>query len=371
MGLWDKLRGELIDIVQWTEDRPDTLVHRFERHGNEIKNGAKLVVREGQAAVFVSEGRLADSFVPGTYTLQTRNLPVLSTLMGWKHGFESPFKAEVYFVTTRIFTDQKWGTKNPIMLRDAEFGPVRLRAFGTYTFRVTEPGKFVQEIVGTSGHFGAPDISEQLRNMIVARFSDALGESRIPLLDLAGNYDELGVFVTGRIAPEFASYGLDVSKLLVENISLPPEVEAALDKRSSMGIIGTLNAYSQFQAANAMTEAAKNPGGMAAGGMGLGMGFAMAGQVGQAMAQGGQPPAQTPNAGPPPLPGAVAFYAAVGGAQAGPFNLDVIRQMIGAGQLQRDTLVWKAGMPQWVPAAGAPELAGLFPPAPPPLPPQG
>ncbi|HOX05530.1 MAG TPA: SPFH domain-containing protein [Planctomycetota bacterium] len=365
MGLWDKLRGELIDIVQWTEDRPDTLVHRFERYGNEIKHGAKLVVREGQAAVFVNEGKLADVFRPGTFTLETRNLPILSTLLGWKYGFESPIKAEVYFVTTRVFTDQKWGTKNPIMLRDPEFGPVRLRAFGTYTFRVTEPGKLIQEVVGTDGRFASGDIAEQLRNMIVARFSDGLGESKIPMLDLAGKYDELGAFMTGRIGPEFASYGLEISKFLVENISLPPEVEAALDKRSSMGIIGNLNAYTQFQAANALTDAAKNPGGAAAGGMGMGMGVIMAGQLGQSVGAAGAQQAAVP----PPLPaGPAGFFVGLGGQQSGPFDLAALRGMASAGQLRADTLVWRAGMAQWTPAGQVAEIAALLGQSPPPLP---
>ena len=370
MGLWDKLRGQLIDIVQWTEDRPDTLVHRFERQDNEIKNGAKLVVREGQAAVFVREGKLADVLRPGTHTLDTKNLPILSTLLGWKYGFESPFKAEVYFVTTRVFTDQKWGTKNPIMLRDPEFGPVRLRAFGTYTFRVADPGKLILEVVGTDGHFASGEIFEQLRNMIVARFSDGLGESKIPMLDLASQYDELGRFMTGRIAPEFESYGLAIDKFMVENISLPPEVEAALDKRSSMGVIGNLNAFTQFQAANAMTDAAKNPGGAAAGGMGMGMGVIMAGQLGQAMAGGaGSAGAQgAAQSAPPPLPGAAGFFVGIGRQQSGPFDMSALRQMAAAGQLRAETLVWKAGMPQWTPAEQVPEIAGILAQTPPPLP---
>ncbi|MBI5863838.1 MAG: SPFH domain-containing protein, partial [Planctomycetes bacterium] len=230
MGLWDKLKGELIDIVQWLDASQDLIVNRFERYNNEIKNGAKLVVREGQAAVFVNEGKIADVFAPGTYTLDTRNLPILATIFGWKYGFESPFKAEVYFVSTRQFTDLKWGTKNPVMLRDAEFGPIRLRAFGTYAIRVKDAGAFIRELVGTNPEFRTEDVVEQLRNLIVSRFADILGECKIPALDLAANYDELGNFVTTRIQPEFEKYGIEVTKLLVENVSLPPEVEAALDK---------------------------------------------------------------------------------------------------------------------------------------------
>ena len=222
MGLWDKIRGEFIDIVEWIDSTRDTMVFRFERHGNEIKQGARLVVREGQAAAFINEGRLADVFTPGTYTLETKNLPILSTLQGWKYGFSSPFKAEVYFVSMRLFTDLKWGTKNPIMLRDPEFGPARIRAFGTYVIQVKDPGVFIQKIVGTEGAFTTDYVTEQLRNFIVSRFADLLGESKIPILDMSGNYDELGKFITGRLEPEFGDYGLNLQKLLIENISCPP-----------------------------------------------------------------------------------------------------------------------------------------------------
>jgi len=362
MGLWDKLKGELVDIVEWLADRPDTLVYRFERYNNEIKHGAKLVVREGQAAVFINEGKLADVFSPGTYTLNTQNLPVLATLQGWKYGFESPFKAEVYFVSTRRFTDLKWGTMNPVMLRDAEFGPVRLRAFGTYTMKVSDPATFIREIVGTDGRVETADISEQLRNLIVAKFADVLGESKIPVLDLAANYEELSNFLTQRISTDFAQYGLEVAKLLVENISLPPEVEAALDKRTSMGVIGNLQSYAQFQAANAMEAAAKNPGGMAAGGMGMGMGFGMAQTMGQAM----QPPPVA--ATPPPLPNRLAFYIAEGGQQVGPLDADALQAKVRAGTLKGDTLVWKQGMAEWTAAGKVGELAALLGSAPPPLP---
>ncbi len=376
MGLWDKLRGELIDIIEWTDDSNDTMVYRFERYGNEIKYGAQLVVRESQVAVFINEGQLADVFQPGQYTLQTQNLPILSTLKGWKYGFESPFKAEVYFVNTRQFTDLKWGTKNPIMLRDAEFGPVRLRAFGTYCMRVVDAAKFIREIVGTDGHFTTQEVTDQLRNMIITRFTDLLGESKIAVLDLASNYNELGEFCTKHLGPEIANYGLKLTKLLIENISLPPAVEEALDKRSSMGVLGNLNQYTQFQAANAMEDMANNPGaggGMAGGGMGMGMGFAMANQMGQALnpqTQQQQPQAAAPG-GPPPLPNQVSFYVAVNGQQAGPFDTATLQQKVAAGQVTRDTLVWKQGMSGWAAAGQVTELSSLFGATPPPLPPQG
>lgn len=369
MGLFDKLKHEFIDIIEWLDPSNDTMVYRYPRYDNEIKYSAKLVVREGQAAVFINEGQLGDIFNPGTYTLDTKNLPILAKLQGWKYGFESPFKAEVYFISTRIFTDRKWGTKQPIMLRDAEFGPVRLRAFGTYTVRVKRPEVFIREIVGTDGHFTTDDITDQLRNMITTRFADLLGEQKIPILDLAANYNEMSDFLTGKLAPEFEEYGLEIRKMLVENISLPPAVEEALDKRSSMGIVGNMQQYTQYQAANAMEAAANNPGeggGMAAGGMGMGLGFAMAQQVGQAMNQSQQ---QT---GPPPLPNQqpVEFYAAINNQQAGPFNLAALTQMVKQNQITRETLVWKQGMANWTPAGQVSEISSIFAQVPPPLPPQ-
>ncbi|MGB0524863.1 MAG: SPFH domain-containing protein [Flammeovirgaceae bacterium] len=374
MGLWDKLRNEFVDIIEWKDNTNDTMVWRFPRYQDEIKQGAKLTVRESQAAVFVNKGQIADVFSPGMYTLTTDNIPILATIMGWKHGFNSPYKAEVYFVNTKNFTDQKWGTKNPIMLRDPEFGPVRLRAFGTYAIKVADPATFLREIVGTDGNFSTDEITGQLRNMIVSRFTDALGESKIPILDMASNYDELGELIRNKIDPEFAEYGLTVSKFLVENISLPPNVEEALDKRSSMGIIGNLSQYAQFQAANAMEKAAENPGGGGEG-MSMGMGMAMANQMANMM----NPQNQNQNQGqntsgggavPPPLPNAVEFFVAEGGQQKGPFGLPTLQQMIQQGQLTKETLVWKQGMAAWTAAGEVNEFANLFGAVPPPLPPQ-
>jgi membrane protease subunit (stomatin/prohibitin family) len=366
MGLWDFIKTELIDIIEWLDPSGDTMVYRFERHDNEIKNGAQLIVRPGQAAVFVDQGKIADVFQPGRYELKTENLPILSTLRGWKYGFESPFKAEVYFVSTRVFTDMKWGTKNPIMLRDPEFGPVRLRAFGTYAVKVGEPAKFIAQIVGTNGTFTTDGITDQIRNFIVSRFTEALGEGKIPALDLAANFSELGTAVKTVIGPEVGEYGLEVTTFLVENISLPEEVERALDKRTSMGVIGNLGAYTQFQAANAIEAAASNPGGSAAAdGMGMGMGFAMAQQMANALGQQGS----TAGGAPPPLPAAAQYFAAIGGAQAGPFGMDQLRAQVAGGQVTRDTLVWKQGMAAWTPVAQVPELEALFGAVPPPLPP--
>src|SRR5205823_14564804 len=280
MGLIDKLRGEIIDIIEWTEPtQNDVLAYRFPRYQNEIKMGAKLVVREGQTAVFVNEGQLADVYKPGTYTLTTQNMPLLATLKGWKYGFNSPFKAEVYFVAMRQWTDQKWGTQNPIMMRDPEFGPVRLRAFGTYAFHVTDPATFLKELVATDPSFEAYEVTNQFRNAIVSRFVDVIGSSHIPMLDLAGSYERLSKLALDRIAPELAKMGISLTQFFVENISLPPEVEAALDKRSEMGVLGNLDQYTKLQTADAIRDAAKNPGGVAGLGAGIGAGVAIGSQM--------------------------------------------------------------------------------------------
>jgi membrane protease subunit (stomatin/prohibitin family) len=367
MDIWKKLTGELIDIVEWLDDSGDTLVYRFQRHQNEIKNGAKLTVRESQCAVFVNEGQIADVFKPGMYTLDTQNMPIMATLRGWKYGFNSPFKAEVYFVSTRQFTNLKWGTQNPIMMRDPEFGPIRLRAHGTFVIKVIDPAAVVREVAGTNARFTVEGITDQLRNLIVSKFADVVGESKIPALDLASNYDELGKFITDRVKPHFTPFGIDVTQLLVENISLPPEVEGALDKRTSMGIIGNLNAYTQFQTANAIGDAAKNPGGVAGVGAGLGAGMAMAQQMAGAM---NAPAGASAGAMPPPLPSAAAFFMALNGQQAGPFDMNALAEHARAGRLTRETLVWKQGMAGWTGAGQVPELASVFGAVPPPLPPR-
>jgi membrane protease subunit (stomatin/prohibitin family) len=360
MGLFDKLRGELIDIIEWLDDSRDTMVYRFPRYENEIKYGAKLVVRESQAAAFINEGKLADIYQPGTYTLETQNMPILSTLKGWKYGFSSPFKAEVYFVSTRIFSGWKWGTKNPIMLRDPEFGPIRLRAFGTFGVKISDPATFIRQVAGTDSRFTLDELGDQIRDLVTARFSDVLGQSHIPALDLAGNQNKIGEFVVDKIKNDFATFGLQVVALTVENISLPPEVEAMLDKRTSMGILGNLDAFTKFQAANAIETAAANPnGGLAGAGMSAALGVAMAGQFNQSLQ----------NAAPPPIPQAALWFAAINGAQAGPFDLAALQQQAQSGKITRQTLLWKNGLASWTPAGQIPELSSLFTQVPPPLPP--
>ena len=286
MSILDKVKeaalNQFIEVIEWLDESKDTLLYRFPVAGQEIKNGAQLIVRESQAAVFVFEGQVADVFTPGRYTVEGGNTPILSMLGAWKYGFNSPIKSEVYFVNTKQFTDMKWGTSNPIMLRDADFGIVRLRAFGAYSLRVADPGEFIKQIAGTNAQFQTEDIDGQLKRAIVTEFSDALGEMKIPALDLAAQYKELGEAIRAKINEDFRGYGLEVTKFYIENISLPPEVEEAMDKRASMGALGDAQKYMQFQAADALRDAAQNEGGGAGLGAGLGAGFAVGGQMANA-----------------------------------------------------------------------------------------
>lgn len=362
MGIFDFLTGEFIDVIHHTDDTNDTLVWRFEREGHEIKYGAKLTVREGQAAVFVHEGQLVDVFTPGLYMLETNNMPLLTTLQHWDHGFKSPFKSEIYFVNTTRFQDLKWGTKNPIMCRDPEFGPVRIRAYGTYTIRVSDPARFLSEIVGTDGEFTTDEISYQLRNIIVARTSAAIAASGVPVLDMAANTLDMGKLIAAKVSPELAEFGIEMPAFYIENISLPTAVEAAMDKRTSMGIIGDLGRYTQFSAAEAMTAAAKNPSGGGMGeGLGMGMGMAMAGQMAQGF---GQPAPMAP----PPPPAEKVWHIAEGGQTKGPFSRASLGRMASDGSFSRKTLVWTAGQDGWTKSDEIAELAQLFTVMPPPPP---
>ncbi|HRW15618.1 MAG: SPFH domain-containing protein [Rhodobacteraceae bacterium] len=369
MSIFDFLRGEFIDVIHWTDDTRDTIVWRFEREGHAIKYGAKLTVREGQAAVFVHEGQLADVFGPGLYMLETNNMPVLTTLQHWDHGFRSPFKSEIYFVNTRLFTDLKWGTRNPVMCRDPEFGMVRLRAFGTYTMRVTDPGKFMTEIVGTDGEFTTDEIEFQIRNIIVTHFTQIIATSGIPVLDMAGNNLALAKLVHERIAPMVAEYGLALPAFMIENISLPAEVEAAMDKRTATGVAGDLARYTEFSAAEAMTRSADNPGG--GGGIGAGLGAGMGMAMAERMARRG-PWGEAPVAGatpPVPPPGVVQqWHVAEDGAAKGPFSAADLRQMAATGTLTGESWVWTPGSAGWRRAGEVPEVAALLGQVPPPPP---
>jgi len=367
MGLWDKLKGELIDIVEFLDNTQDTIVHRFDRYNNEIKNNAKLVVREGQVAVFVNEGQIADAFTPGTYTLNTQNLPILSTLKGWKYGFNSPFKAEVYFVSTKNFIDQKWGTKNEIILSDDRFGMVEIRAFGVYSFKVTDAPVFIREIVGTNETFTTEQIADQLKSIVVTRFTDTVGENNLPIESYAANLNELSKAVYGFMQDDFVAYGMDVTKFLIENVSMPEEVKKEIFELSRLEKID-LDKLTKLKVAKAMEIAAENPSGMAGVGAGLGAGMAMAGQMTQAMANQGQVQNTQNVQAPPPIPSAAAYFVAIDGAQQGPFTKNVLADMAAKQQFTRETLVWKQGMAGWTQSGEQADLQDIFATIPPPLP---
>lgn len=376
MGIFDeikkKLSHEFIDIIEWLDNTNDTLVHRFERYQNEIKNGAQLIVREGQMAVFINEGQLADVFSPGTYTLNTQNLPILATLKGWKYGFNSPFKAEVYFVSTRLFTDEKWGTKNPITLNDERFGFVEIRAFGTYAFKINDPGKFIKDVVGTDSNFTNYEINEHLKSLISTRFTDTIGEANLPIELYAANTNELSETCLEVMNPEFNSVGISLEKFYIENVSMPEELKKEIFEYSRLNKLD-LDKLAKFKAAKAMEVAAANESGAAGAGMGMGMGFAMAQQMGTLFNQ--QTQTTTTNqivsgggATPPPLPNQPQYFYAVNGQQAGPVNYEALKGLFAGGSINAETLVWKQGMANWASLQSVPELQNLLGSVPPPLP---
>ncbi len=360
MGLFDWVFGQFIEVIEWTDDSHDTMVYRFPTYNNEIKYGAKLTVRESQVAVFVNEGVVADILEPGIYELETKNLPIMTSLEHWDHGFNSPFKAEVYFVNTKRFTDLKWGTKNPIMVRDPEFSMVRLRAFGTYEIRITDAKQFMNEIVGTDNHFTVDEIDDQLTNLIVSKFTTILGESKIPILDLASNYEKFSEYISQKIAPYFGEYGLHLTKILVENISLPSNVEEAFDKRSSREITGNLDEYIKYQTGEALdSESSGSMGDM----IGMGAGIAL----GQSMAESLSKNSVDKHT-PPPLPqlNSKQYYIALSDEREGPYDIRTIQLFIREDKIKKETLVWTKGLEDWVEAYTI--LGEYFNATPPPLP---
>jgi excisionase family DNA binding protein len=303
MALSDFIRSQFIEIIEWTDDSRDTLAYRWPDDDKEIKRGAQLIVRESQVVQFVYLGQYGDLFGPGKHALTTDNIPILSRLKGWKYGFESPFKADVYYVITRLFTGNKWGTSNPVMMRDQDFGIVRVRAFGTYDFRIVEPAKFLKEVAGTDHHFRLDEFADVMRSRLVSVFSEALATAKVPVLDVATRYSELGEALLPVINPILVGkYGIEMTAFVVENVSVPPEVEAAIDKRASMAAVGNLNDYVKFQMAQGMAEGGSNVGGV---GAEMAVGFAIAKEM---MSQAGGVLAQTtPAAGgaagvPPSVP---------------------------------------------------------------------
>lgn len=297
MGILNFLKGQLLEIIEWNDDSRDTLSFRFPDDDKEIKRGAQLIVRESQLVQFMYLGEFGDAFGPGKHTLATDNIPILTTLKSWKYGFESPFKADVYYLVTRVFTGNKWGTSNPVMLRDNDFGVVRARAFGTYDFHIVEPRLFLKEVAGTDQHFRLDEFADTMRSRIVSLFSEALAKANVPVLDVARRYSELGESLLPLINPVMsAKYGLEMTSFVVENISLPPEVEQAIDKRSSMSAVGNLNDYVKFQMAQGM-EKGGGPGGAATE---MAVGLAMAQQIMQQQgAAANAPPVLNPAAAAP------------------------------------------------------------------------
>jgi len=332
MAILDFIKKQFIDIIEWTDDSRDTLSYRFPDEDKEIKNGAQLIVRESQVAQFVYLGQFGDTFNPGKYTLTTDNIPILTDLKGWKYGLESPFKADVYYVITRLFTGNKWGTANPVMMRDADFGIVRLRAYGTYDFRVVDVKKFLKEVAGTDDHFRLDEFNDTMRSRIVSVFTEALASSKIPALDVAARYGELGAALLPLINPAIGEkYGLEMTTFLVENVSVPPEVEQAIDKRSSMAAVGNLNDYVKFQMAQGLGQPGAG-GGIGGAGAELAMGMAMAqqmmNQTGGLMAQ-GTPGIAAPAAAPASPPAAA---AAGGSAVADLMTPAQVAQMLGVAE---------------------------------------
>ena len=374
MGIFDeikkKLSHEFIDIIEWLDSTDSTIVHRFERYQNEIKNNAKLIVREGQTAVFINEGQLADVFEPGTYTLNTKNLPILATLKGWKYGFNSPFKAEVYFVNTHLFTDEKWGTKNPITLSDDRFGLVEIRAFGTYAFKINDPGKFIINIVGTDANFTNFEINEHLKSLIATRFTDTVGSANLPIELYATNITELSETCQEVMQPEFNSVGISLEKFFIENVSLPEDLKKEIFEYSRIEKLD-LDKLAKFKTAKAIEAAATNEGGTAGAGMGMGMGFVLAQQMGGMMnPMGGQQNVAQPNMStPPPMPVQAQYFYAVAGQQMGPVSIDLLKGLFANRTINKDSLVWKQGMAGWTAIKDVLELQGfLGGNTPPPLP---
>jgi len=359
MGLFGWLFGQFIDVIEWKDDSQNTILWRYPRGDSEIKYGAKLIVRESQVAVFVDKGEIADILGPGIYELETDNLPILTNLQHWDHGFESPFKADVYFINTKLFSNQKWGTKNPIIVRDSEFDMVRLRAFGTYEFRVSDPAKFIKEVSGTDGHFTTEEIEERLASLIVTKLAVALGEEKKSILDLAASYDTFAKFMQEKLEKEFDDYGLKLEQILVENISLPKEVEEAIDKRSSRAATGDLNEHLKYQTAESLTEGNSSASEVAS----IGAGIAMANEISKSFNSSAN---NNTNTTPPPPPSTKPYYIVKDGKADGPHTIDDIKNMISKGELNRTSYIWQEGMEGWSKIEDM--LNELFNTTPPPVP---
>ena len=373
--VFNKIKSQLIDIIEWIDDSRTTLAWRFPRYNNEIKNGAQLIVREGQQAVFVYRGQLADQFGPGHYELTSENLPILSTLQGWKYGFNSPFRSEVYFLNTRPVTELRWGTANPVTIRDPDFKLVQVRANGLCVIRVADAAVFLREVIGTDSNVDINEVQELVRRTITLAFSDMVLQTGLGVLDLQGRQVELSDKLKDFADPRMREYGLRVQSIML-NVTLPQEITDAITRGVARGVeeqgfldqVTDMQRFQQGKMGEAMVAGASNPGGSSVGDfMGAGMGIAMGQQMGGMVAG---PPQQQPAAAPPPMPGAVTYHVDQGGQPAGPFAMAGLQSMVSAGTLTAQTVVWTQGMAGWTPAGQVPALAPLFS-TPPPLPPQG
>ena len=363
MGIFDKLRNEFIDIIEWVDNTTDTIIWKFPRYQNEIKMGAKLVVRESQQAVFLNEGTIADVYKPGTYTLETQNMPILTTLKGWKYGFNSPFKADVFYVSTKQFLNLKWGTQNPITLTDERFGMIEMRAFGSYSFQINDAGKFIKEVAGTNTEFTTESIAGQLRSILINKFTDMLAESGITIDKVASNLEEISKLGIEKMNPDFNDYGITLTKFLVENISMPEELKKEIFEYSRLDKIN-MQKLAQMKAAKSIEIAAANEGGVAGIGAGIaagmGVGNVMSNALNQQQNNGGG------NTMPPPL---TQYYFAINGERKGPFSQDQLPALVQSGEVKQDTMVWKTGMADWAKASTVADFASVLTSVPPPPPP--
>jgi membrane protease subunit (stomatin/prohibitin family) len=357
MGLLDSFKNEFIDIIDWTDSTNDTLIYKFPRFQNEIKMGAKLTVRESQQAVFLNEGTIADVYQPGLYTLHTENMPILTTLKGWKYGFNSPFKADVFFVSTKQFINQRWGTQSPVTINDERFGMIDIRAFGTFSFRIVDAGKFIKELAGTDGEYTTDDVDDQLRSMMVSKFTSAAGSGNITIDKFAANLDELSQLCQDKLNADFDAYGLKITKFIVENVSMPDDVKKEIFDYSRLNKLN-MDQLAQFRTTQSIETAAGNTG---MGGMGVGMGVGMG--MGKIFGKTFNEAQNTQT--PPPLP--AQFFVAVNGQQTGPFSMEDISKMAQGGRLTRESLVWKAGMAAWAAAGTVGDLNQVFSTIPPPI----
>ncbi|WP_310772024.1 SPFH domain-containing protein [Mycobacterium sp. Z3061] len=380
MGMRDMIRGEFVDIIEWLDDTNTTLAWRFPRYDNEIKNGAQLIVREGQRAMFVYRGQLADQFTPGHYTLTSENMPILGTLQGWKYGFNSPFRSEVYYVNTRPYPDLRWGTPQPVTVRDPDFKMVQVRANGTTVVRVTDPTVFLRQVLGTQSVVDMDQITELIRRNIALAFNDMVMGTGLGAIDLQGRQVELSDKLREFVAQRVQAFGLGIDAVTM-TISLPEEIQQAMTRGVARGVeesgflnnVGDLNRFEQARRADAMLAAAQNEGGGAAGSaIQAGLGVALGAQMANAAQPQYQPQqfaaTQQPMQGaPPPLPTQQLFHFDQGGQPAGPYPVSALRPFVASGQLTRDTVVWTEGMANWAPASSVPVLQSLFS-TPPPLP---